>query len=57
MQQGSYKNAKSCYICKEKIENKYVKDKKFRKVRYPNHTGEHREAVHSISKLNYIIPK
>ena len=26
-QQESYENAKLCYICKEKIKNKYVKDK------------------------------
>ena len=26
-QQESYKNEKICYICKEQIENKYVKDK------------------------------
>ena len=32
-QQESYKNAKICYICKEKFENKYLKDKKYRKVR------------------------
>ena len=25
--QESYENAKICYICKEKFENKYVKDK------------------------------
>ena len=28
----SYKNAKICYICKEKLENKYLKNKKYRKV-------------------------
>ena len=27
-QQGSYENSKICYICKEKIENKYLKEKK-----------------------------
>ena len=27
-QQESYENAKICYICKEKFENKYLKDKK-----------------------------
>ena len=27
-QQESYENAKICYICKEKFENKYFKDKK-----------------------------
>ena len=32
-QQKSYENAKICYICKEKIENKYLKHKKYRKVR------------------------
>ena len=28
-QQESYENAKICYICKEKFENKYLKDKKY----------------------------
>ena len=28
----SYENAKISYICKENFENKYVKDKKYRKV-------------------------
>ena len=32
-QQESYENAKICYICKEKFENKYLKDKKYCKVR------------------------
>ena len=32
-QQESYENAKICYICKEKNENKYLKDKKCCKVR------------------------
>ena len=27
-QQESYENAKICYICQEKFENKYQKDKK-----------------------------
>ena len=26
-QQGSYKNAKICFICNEEIENRYLKDK------------------------------
>ena len=30
-QQESYGNAKICYICKEKFENKYVKDKKYQR--------------------------
>ena len=32
-QQKSYESAKICYICKEKLEDKYAKDKKYRKVR------------------------
>ena len=32
-QQESYGNAKICYICKEKFENKYVKDKKYQRQR------------------------
>ena len=32
-QQESYENPKICYICKEKFQNEYFKDKKYRKVR------------------------
>ena len=32
-QQESYDNAKTCYICKENFENKYLKDKKYFKAR------------------------
>ena len=32
-QQESYKNEKICYICQGKYKNKYLKDKKYRKVR------------------------
>ena len=32
-QKESYENAKICYICKEKFENKYLKDTNYRKVR------------------------
>ena len=40
-QQESYANAKVCYICKEKCENLYLKDKKYRKViDYCHYTGE-----------------
>ena len=31
-QQESYGNAKICYICKEKVENKYLKDKNIVKL-------------------------
>ena len=40
-QQESYENAKTCYICKEKFENKCLKDKNYRKVRdHCYHTRE-----------------
>ena len=45
-QQESYENSKICYICKEKFENKYVKDKKYCKTRDNCHyTGEYRGPV------------
>ena len=31
-QQELYENAKMCYICKEKFEDKYITDKKYHKV-------------------------
>ena len=41
-QQESYKNVKICYICKEKFENEYLKDKKYHKVRdYCHYTREY----------------
>ena len=57
-QQESYENAKICYICKEKSGNRYLKDKKYRKVRDLYHyTGEYRGAVHSIYDLKQSVPK
>ena len=48
-QQESNKNAKICYICKEKFENKYVKNKKHYKVRdYSHYPREYRG-------LRYVI--
>ena len=39
-QQESYKNEKTCQNCKEKLENKYLKDKKYGKVRgHCHYTG------------------
>ena len=51
-QYESNENAKICYIYKKKIENKYLKDKKHRKVRdHCHYTGEDRGAAHNICKL------
>ena len=57
-QQESYENSKICYICKEKFENKYLKDKKYCKVRdHCHYTVEYRGVVHSICNLKYSVPK
>ena len=40
------------------VENKYLKDKKYPRVRYHCHyIGEHRGAKHSICNSEYGIPK
>ena len=50
----SYENAKICYICKEKFENKYLKENKYRNVRdHCHYTGEYRGAA----DLKYNVPK
>ena len=57
-QQKSYENAKICYFDKEKFENKYVKDKKYRKVRdHCHYTGKYRGAAHSTCSLKYSVPR
>ena len=57
-QQESYENAKIYYICKEKLENKFLKDKKHRRVRnHCHYTAEYRGGVHSICNLKYNVPK
>ena len=57
-QQESYENAKICYICDEKYEIKYLKDKKYHKVRDNCHyTGKYRDAAHSTCNLKYSVPK
>ena len=55
-QQESYENAKICYICKEKIENKYLKDKKYRKGKdHCHYTEKYSGASYSICKLKFFI--
>ena len=57
-QRKSYRNAKICYSCKEKFEDEYAKDKKYRKVRdHCHYTGQYRDAAHSICNLKYSLPK
>ena len=54
----SYENSKICYICKEKFENIYLKEKKYREVRdHCHYTGKYRCAVHSICNLKYSVFK
>ena len=54
----SYENAKLCYICKEKFENKYLKNKNYCKVRdHCHYTREYRGAVHSICDFKYRVTK
>ena len=56
--QESYENAKICYICIEIFENKYLKDKRYRKVSdHCHYTEEYRGAVHSIYNLKYSVPR
>ena len=56
--QESYENSKICYIYKEKFENKYLKDKKYRKVRdHYHYIGKYRGAAHSICNSTYSVPK
>ena len=57
-QQESYENAKIYFICKERFENKYVKDKKYCKVRdHCHYAGEYRGPTHSTCNLKYKVPK
>ena len=57
-QKELYENAKICYICKEKFENKLLKDRNNHKVRdHYHYTGEYRGAAHSIYNLKYSVPK
>ena len=57
-QQESYENTKICYICTGKFKNKYLKDKKYCKVRdHCPYTGEYRGVEHSTCTLKYNVPK
>ena len=57
-QQESYENAKTCYICKETFENKYVKNEKYCKVRnHCHYTGEYIGDEHRICNWKYCVLK
>ena len=57
-QQEPYENAKLCYVYKEKFENKYLNDEKYRRARdHCHYTREYRRAAHSICNLKYSLPK
>ena len=51
-------NAEICYICKEKFENRYVKDKKYFKIRdHCHYIREFSGATDSIRNLKCSKPK
>ena len=56
-QHGSYENAKTCYICKEKLEDKYAKDKDLKVRDHFHYTDEYRGDAHSVCNLKYSVPK
>ena len=57
-QQEPCENSKICDICKEKFENRYLKDKEYGKVRdHCHYAGEYGGAGHSVYNLQYSVPK
>ena len=56
-EQESFENAKICHICKQNSEHKYLKDKKYHKVRgHCHYTREYRGVAHGICNLKYSVP-
>ena len=57
-QQKSYQDAKICYICKEKFEDKHATDKEYHKVSdHCHYTGEYRDASNNKCNLKYSVTK
>ena len=58
IQQKSYESVNICYICEEKLEDKFAKDKKYHKFNdHCNYTVEQRDAAHSMCNLKFSVPK
>ena len=56
--QESYENAKICYICKEKFQSKYVKNKKYLNAKdHCHYAGKYKGTAHSICNFEYIVLK
>ena len=57
-QQELHENAKICYTCKSKFQNKYAKDIKHDKViDHCYYTDEYRGNAHNICNLEYSVPE
>ena len=57
-QQESYENAKFCYICIKKLEQKYAQNKTYCKIRdHCHYTMEYSGPAHSIFNLKCSVPK
>ena len=57
-QQKSYENAKTCYICKERFEDKYAKDKKYiSKLDTTSIMQVNTVVLHKTCNLKYSAPK
>ena len=57
-QHESCKNAKICFICKEKFENKHAKDKNYYKIKdHCHYTGEYRGPFHGVCNRKISVPK
>ena len=57
-QQKSYENARFCFICKEKFQDKHAKNRIYGKVRdHCRDTGEYRSAAHSKCNLQQTVPR
>ena len=57
-QQESYENSEIGCVFKDKLENKYLQDKKDVKVRaHCHYTGEYESALYSICNLKYSVAK